>query len=87
MVLSSVLLSRALGSQFESHWGVSLFASIWLMLMLVQLYRLRAQGATGMLSWVRRVLAAISNGTEVGDVSTLANPEIVEDIRKMVQGS
>ena len=36
---------------------------------------------------MRRVLAAISNGTDVGDVTTLANPEIVDAIRKMVQGS
>ncbi len=36
---------------------------------------------------MRRVLAAISNGSDVGDVTTLANPEIVELIRKMVQGS
>ncbi|MCH6569334.1 MAG: hypothetical protein IH794_04465, partial [Acidobacteria bacterium] len=36
---------------------------------------------------MRRVLAAISNGIDVGDVSTLANPEIVEGIRKMVQES
>ena len=35
---------------------------------------------------MRRVLAAISNGSDVGDVTTLANPEIVEEIRKMVQG-
>ncbi len=35
---------------------------------------------------MRRVLGAISNGTEVGDVMTLANPEIVEAITKMVQG-
>jgi acetyl-CoA synthetase len=35
---------------------------------------------------MRRVLAAISNGTDVGDVMTLANPEIVEMITKMVQG-
>ncbi len=35
---------------------------------------------------MRRVLAAISNGSDVGDVTTLANPEIVEGIRKMVQG-
>ncbi|HVA58915.1 MAG TPA: acetate--CoA ligase [Mycobacteriales bacterium] len=34
---------------------------------------------------MRRVLAAISNGTEVGDVTSLANPEIVEQIRQMVQ--
>jgi acetyl-CoA synthetase len=35
---------------------------------------------------MRRVLASISNGTDIGDVMTLANPEIVEEIRKMVQG-
>ena len=35
---------------------------------------------------MRRVLASISNGRDVGDVTTLANPDIVEDIRKMVQG-
>ena len=35
---------------------------------------------------MRRVLAAISNTMEVGDVTTLANPEIVEQIRVMVQG-
>src|SRR5271157_5011246 len=34
---------------------------------------------------MRRVLGAISNGTDVGDVMTLANPEIVEAITKMVQ--
>jgi acetyl-CoA synthetase len=35
---------------------------------------------------MRRVLASISNSMDVGDVTTLANPEIVEQIRKMVQG-
>jgi acetyl-CoA synthetase len=35
---------------------------------------------------MRRVLAAISNTRDVGDVTTLANPEIVEEIRGMVQG-
>ena len=34
---------------------------------------------------MRRVLAAISNGRNIGDVTTLANPAIVEEIRKMVQ--
>ncbi len=34
---------------------------------------------------MRRVLAAISNGRDIGDVTTLANPEIVEDILRMVQ--
>jgi len=34
---------------------------------------------------MRRVIAGISNFADVGDVSTLANPEIVEDIRQHVQ--
>lgn len=34
---------------------------------------------------MRRVLGAISNRKDVGDVMTLANPEIVEAITKMVQ--
>jgi acetyl-CoA synthetase len=34
---------------------------------------------------MRRVIASISNFTDVGDVSTLANPEIVDEIRKHVQ--
>ena len=34
---------------------------------------------------MRRVIAAISNFAEVGDVSTLANPEIVDDIKQEVQ--
>ena len=34
---------------------------------------------------MRRVIAGISNFTDVGDVSTLANPEIVDDIRQQVQ--
>jgi acetyl-CoA synthetase len=35
---------------------------------------------------MRRVLAAISNAMDTGDVTTLANPEIVEEIRLQVQG-
>jgi len=35
---------------------------------------------------MRRVLAAISNQLDTGDVTTLANPDIVEQIRVMVQG-
>ncbi|MFI7067343.1 acetate--CoA ligase [Kribbella sp. NPDC050124] len=34
---------------------------------------------------MRRVIAGISNFTDVGDVSTLANPEIVDHIRHRVQ--
>ncbi|MCG8564310.1 MAG: acetyl-coenzyme A synthetase, partial [Desulfobacterales bacterium] len=34
---------------------------------------------------MRRVLGAISNQGDVGNVMTLANPEVVEEIRNMVQ--
>jgi acetyl-CoA synthetase len=36
---------------------------------------------------MRRVLAAISNQMDTGDITTLANPDIVEQIRVQVQGS
>ena len=36
---------------------------------------------------MRRVIAAVSNFTDVGDVTTLANPEIVDDIRHQVQAA
>jgi acetyl-CoA synthetase len=34
---------------------------------------------------MRRVIAGISNFADVGDTTTLANPEIVDDIRRHVQ--
>jgi acetyl-CoA synthetase len=34
---------------------------------------------------MRRVIAGVSNFTDIGDVSTLANPEVVEEIRQQVQ--
>ena len=34
---------------------------------------------------MRRVIAAISNFQQVGDTTTLSNPEIVDDIRHYVQ--
>jgi acetyl-CoA synthetase len=36
---------------------------------------------------MRRVIAAVSNFTEVGDVTTLANPEVVDGIRRKVQSA
>jgi acetyl-CoA synthetase len=36
---------------------------------------------------MRRVIAAISNFTDVGNTTTLANPEIVDDIRRHVQSA
>jgi acetyl-CoA synthetase len=35
---------------------------------------------------MRRVLAAISNNLDTGDISTLANPDVVAQIRELVQG-
>jgi acetyl-CoA synthetase len=34
---------------------------------------------------MRRVLAAISNCQDPGDVSTLANPEVVDTIRQLAR--
>jgi len=34
---------------------------------------------------MRRVIAGISNFADVGDTTTLSNPEVVEDIRQHVQ--
>lgn len=34
---------------------------------------------------MRRILASISSNKDVGDVSTLANPQVVEEIRQQVQ--
>jgi len=36
---------------------------------------------------MRRVIASVSNFTDVGDVTTLANPEVVEGIRHHVQST
>jgi acetyl-CoA synthetase len=35
---------------------------------------------------MRRVLAALSNNMNTGDITTLANPDVVESIRELVQG-
>jgi acetyl-CoA synthetase len=36
---------------------------------------------------MRRVIAAVSNFTDIGDVTTLANAEVVEGIRQHVQSA
>ena len=36
---------------------------------------------------MRRVIAATSNFTDTGDITTLANPEVVEKIRQQVQSA
>ena len=36
---------------------------------------------------MRRILASISNSMDYGDITTLSNPEVVEQIRVQVQGA
>jgi acetyl-CoA synthetase len=36
---------------------------------------------------MRRVIAAVSNFADTGDVTTLANPEVVDGIRQQVQSA
>jgi acetyl-CoA synthetase len=36
---------------------------------------------------MRRVIAGISNFTDVGDISTLANPDVVEKIKEQVEAA
>ena len=33
---------------------------------------------------MRRVIASVSNFADVGDITTLANPDVVEEIRRQV---
>jgi len=35
---------------------------------------------------MRRVLAALSNNMSTGDITTLANPDVVEKVRELAQG-
>jgi acetyl-CoA synthetase len=35
---------------------------------------------------MRRILAALSNNMATGDITTLANPDVVESVRVLVQG-
>lgn len=65
-ILANVLITRWLdtgaGGRLESHWGLTLNAMPWLILMLMQLYRARLGGT---LSRLRRGIAALA-GTFAG---------------------
>jgi len=73
-VFASVLLNRLLGSSFETHWGLSLFASVWLILMMVQLYRLQAGGPLYLLRWGLAILYAIVAVAGFGLMALATNP-------------
>lgn len=61
-ILANVLITRWLdaeGDMTQSHWGLTLNAMPWLILMLMQLYRARLGGTLALL---RRAIAAVAGG-------------------------
>lgn len=78
-LFANVLVSRWLtgGTDegwFLAHWALTLNALPWLVLMLVQLYRLQLGGALG---WLRWVIAAVAAAIGLGGIAlaaTAANP-------------
>ncbi|SPH16865.1 hypothetical protein DEA8626_00379 [Defluviimonas aquaemixtae] len=80
-LLANVLLTRwltgeGMGDAVLSHWALSLNATPWIVLMLVQLYRLKLGGA---LSWLRWAIAGGAGLIALGGLllaAGLANPAI-----------
>ena len=74
-ILANVLITRWLtdgGSQdLASHWGMTLNAMPWLVVMLSQLYRARIGGP---LRWMRLGLAALSGVIGLGGLAAAAVP-------------
>ena len=77
-ILANVLITRWLDQgaygQLESHWGVTLNAMPWLILMLVQLYRARLGGP---LAWLRKGLAGLGGvlaAFGLGMAVSISNP-------------
>ena len=74
VLVSRWLTGRAEGDWFFAHWALTLNALPWLVLMLVQLYRLQLGGA---LRWLRWAIAAVAAAIGFGGMAlavTLANP-------------
>ncbi len=74
VLVSRWLTGRAEGDWLFAHWALTLNALPWLVLMLVQLYRLQLGGA---LRWLRWAIAAVAAAIGFGGVAlavTLANP-------------
>jgi uncharacterized membrane protein len=75
-LLANVLITRALtGDQAEawviSHWALALNAMPWLILALVQLYRLQLGGA---LRWLRWAIAAVAGLLAAAGLGAAAGP-------------
>ncbi len=83
-MLASLLLFRALEAALGqdgmfTHWGLGLFAVIWLGLMMAQL--IRAERLGGLLVWVRRALAVVFGVIgfcALGVALTIASPLVFD---------
>jgi uncharacterized membrane protein len=77
-LLANILISRWLdqgdGSRFESHWGVTLNAMPWLVLMLMQLYRARLGGPLAKLRYGLAGLGGLLAGSGLFVATVFANP-------------
>ncbi|MBC7143171.1 MAG: DUF2339 domain-containing protein [Rhodobacteraceae bacterium] len=75
-LFANVLISRWLttgtgGDWIVAHWALTLNALPWLILMLVQLYRLQLGGA---LRWLRRGIAAVAATVGFGGIALAVGP-------------
>ena len=78
-ILANVLITRwltqdGMALQTASHWGATLNAMPWLVLMLVQTYRARLGGAFQRLRQVLAAVAGVLAGLGLATSSTLFNP-------------
>jgi uncharacterized membrane protein len=77
-LLVNVLITRWLdqgaGGRLESHWGLTLNAMPWLLLMLMQLYRARLGGALSTLRRSLATLGGILTGLGLLGALSFANP-------------
>lgn len=77
-ILANVLITRWLntanGTHLETHWGLTLNAMPWLILMLMQLYRARIGGPLTKLRWALAALGGLIAGAGVGLAATAGNP-------------
>ena len=74
---SEQAVATKVSAQIERHIGkIAKPKNVWVVADLPK---------TGSGKIMRRVLAAISNFADIGNTTTLANPEIVEQIREHVQ--
>lgn len=74
VLISRWLIGRSGGDWIGAHWALTLNAAPWLILMLVQLYRLQLGGALRWLRWGIAAVAALIGFGGIALAVTLANP-------------